>query len=78
MKTDRGMIYVGPSKITPILVFNMRERDFIDLLSGKLNYMKAITGKKMKIKGNVLNVMGFYNGFVVPYLAEYLNAPKNE
>lgn len=47
LKTDRGVIYCGPSKTPPILVFKMRERDFIALLSGELNYMKAISGRKM-------------------------------
>ena len=72
LKNDRGTIYVGPSRVPPVLVFNMRERDFMELLSGKMNYMNAISGKKMKLKGNVLNVMRFYNGFVTPYLSEYL------
>ena len=78
LKSDRGVIYVGPSKIPPILVFNMREQDFIALLSGNLNYMKAITGKKMALKGNVLNVMGFYKGFVLPYLNEYLQKTHHQ
>lgn len=50
----------------------MREDDFMNLLRGDLNYMQAITGKQMKVHGNILNVIKFYNGFVEPYLAEYL------
>jgi putative sterol carrier protein len=63
---------VGPSKEKALLTFKMREKDFIDLIKGRMDYMKAIGGKKLQLRGNVLNVMRFWNGFISPYLGEYL------
>eukprot|EP00729_Bicosta_minor_P019218 gene19218-33226_t len=54
LKNGEGDLYEGPAKKKAGCTLTLSEADFLKLVSGELDAMKAFMGGKLKIKGNIM------------------------
>jgi len=54
LKSGSGEIYEGPAKKKAGCTLTVAEDDFVKLVGGELDSMKAFMGGKLKIKGNIM------------------------
>ena len=53
-KNDKGQIFIGTGPVKPDVTILVSDKDFVDLVSGKLNGQKAFMTGKLKLKGSIM------------------------
>ncbi|CAM0138640.1 hypothetical protein VKS41_008370 [Umbelopsis sp. WA50703] len=56
-KDTEGTLYKGKGKVKPSVSITIKDQDFIDLASGKLNGQKAYMTGKLKARGQLMLAM---------------------
>jgi putative sterol carrier protein len=56
-KGTEGELYKGKGKVKPSVSITIKDQDFIDLASGKLNGQKAYMTGKLKARGQLMLAM---------------------